>query len=143
MVNDFKDCCIFWTFADLPKLKANLTQLQEVFFNLIDNAYDAIKERKDALKEPDYRGIITISSIQPQDDFLKIIFSDNGMGLKEGDRRKVFTPFFTTKVSSRKGTGLGLFVIQRIITELHRGRIQFESEYGKGTKFIIELPVAK
>ncbi len=128
---------------DLPRIKVNLTQLQEVFFNLIDNAYDAIIERKQTLKEPGYKGKITISSHQPTDDSLQIIFSDNGIGLKEEDRRKVFTPFFTTKVSSRRGTGLGLFVIRRIITELHQGEIRFESEYAKGTRFIINLPVAK
>ncbi|MFC1658354.1 ATP-binding protein [Candidatus Omnitrophota bacterium] len=128
---------------DLNKIKANLTQLQEVFFNLIDNAYDAMKERKDTLKEEGYRGKITISAENPDNGFLRIIFADNGIGVKKEDNRKVFTPFFTTKVSSRRGTGLGLFVIQRIITQMHQGRIQFDSEYGKGTKFILELPVAK
>ena len=128
---------------DLPRIKANLTQLQEVFFNLIDNAYDAIIERKQTLKESAYHGRITISCPDPTDNSLKIIFADNGIGLKEEDRRKVFTPFFTTKVSSRRGTGLGLFVIHRIITELHQGEVRFESEYGKGTRFIINLPVAK
>jgi signal transduction histidine kinase len=129
--------------SDLPKIKANLTQLQEVFFNLIDNAYDAIQERKDSLKEPDYRGRITITLGQSTDSSLKIVFADNGMGLRKEDRRKVFTPFFTTKVSSRRGTGLGLFVIQRIVTQMHQGKIHFESEQGKGTRFILELPIAK
>ena len=128
---------------DLPRIKVNLTQLQEVFFNLIDNAYDAIIERKQTLKEPAYHGRITISCSEPADNSLKIILSDNGIGLKEEDKRKVFTPFFTTKVSSRRGTGLGLFVIHRIITELHQGEVRFESEYGKGTRFIINLPVAR
>ncbi len=128
---------------DLPRIKVNLTQLQEVFFNLIDNAYDAVIERKQTLKESAYHGRITISCPEPADNSLKIIFADNGIGLKEEDRRKVFTPFFTTKISSRRGTGLGLFVIHRIITELHQGEIRFESEYGKGTRFIINLPVAK
>ena len=129
--------------SSLFKVKANLTQLQEVFFNLIDNAYDAIVEHKQILKTQDYRGKITVSCQEPADGFLIISFADNGIGLKKENRRKVFTPFFTTKVSSRGGTGLGLFVIQRIITQIHRGRIRFESDYGKGTRFILELPVAK
>ncbi|MBU1871321.1 MAG: ATP-binding protein, partial [Candidatus Omnitrophica bacterium] len=129
--------------SDLPKLKANLTQLEEVLFNLIDNAYDAMKERKDTLKEPDYRGKITITCQQSIDDNLIITFADNGIGVKDEDRRKVFTPFFTTKISSRKGTGLGLFVIQRIITEIHSGKIKYESKYAKGTSFIIKLPIAR
>ena len=127
----------------LPKIKGNLTQLEEVMFNLIDNANDAIKERKDTLKEEDYRGKITISSRLSKDSFLTIAFEDNDMGVKEEDRRKLFTPFFTTKVSSRKGTGLGLFVINRIITEMHKGKIEIESEHGKGTTFILKLPLAK
>ncbi|MFH1577691.1 MAG: ATP-binding protein, partial [Candidatus Omnitrophota bacterium] len=126
-----------------PKIKANLAQLQEVFFNLIDNAYDAIVERRQDLKEAGYRGKITISCAQPVNSFLEIIFGDNGIGVKDVDRRKVFTPFFTTKVSSRQGTGLGLFVIQRIITEMHQGQIQFDSTYGSGTHFTLEIPIAK
>lgn len=124
---------------DLPKIKGSLVQLQEVFFNFIDNAYDSIIERRSLLKEPGYRGKIDIWA-EYKDSTLEIIFQDNGLGIKDEDRRKVFTPFFTTKVSSRKGTGLGLYVIQRIINEFHHGRIRFESAYGQGTRFIIELP---
>lgn len=128
---------------DADRIKANLTQMQEVFFNLIDNAYDAIKERREVLREPGYKGEIKISCRTPQAGFLKIIFSDNGIGVKEADKHKVFTPFFTTKVSSRKGTGLGLFVIRRIVEELHQGRINYESEYAEGTRFTLEMPAAK
>jgi signal transduction histidine kinase len=116
--------------------------MQEVFFNFIDNAYDAMQERKTILKEAGYKGRITISSHPKQNGFLEISFEDNGLGIKDQDQNKLFTPFFTTKVSSRQGTGLGLYVIQRIIEEFHKGRIWFESEYGKGTKFFVELPLA-
>ena len=128
---------------DLPKIKGNMTQLNEAFFNFIDNAYDAIVERRTTLKEPDYRGKITIAAKQISDDYLQIIFQDNGMGIKDDNNRKIFTPFFTTKVSSRKGTGLGLYVIRRIIVESHRGKIEFETEYKKGTRFVLQLPIAK
>ncbi|MFA4889633.1 MAG: ATP-binding protein [Candidatus Omnitrophota bacterium] len=127
--------------ADTPKIKGNMTQLEEAFFNFIDNAYDAIVERKEALREPGYRGKIIISAC-PKDGNLEIIFQDNGMGIKDNNNQKVFTPFFTTKVSSRKGTGLGLYVIKRIITDTHRGKISFESCHKTGTRFIIELPIA-
>jgi len=56
---------------------------------------------------------------------------------------KVFTPFFTTKVSSRKGTGLGLYVIRRILTDNHKGKVMVESGYKVGTRFIVELPIAQ
>ena len=128
---------------DTPKLKANLVQMQEVFFNFIDNAYDSMVERKTTLKEPGYRGKITISARKANtENMLEITIADNGMGVKHDDIKKIFTPFFTTKVSSRKGTGLGLYVIRNIITESHSGKISFSSEYKKGTKFILELPIA-
>ena len=127
--------------SDLPKIKGNMTQLNEAFFNFIDNAYDAIVERRNTLKEPGYRGKITISA-KPLDSHIQIIIQDNGMGIKDDDNRKVFTPFFTTKISARKGTGLGLYVIRRIIIESHRGKIAFQSEYKVGTRFTLELPVA-
>lgn len=133
---------IIRNFDNIPKIKGNMTQLEEVFFNFIDNAYEAIVERRTTLKEEGYRGRITVSA-QAKDSGLEIIFQDNGMGVKEEDFKKLFTPFFTTKVSGRKGTGLGLYVIKRIITDMHQGKIALESEYKIGTRFIIELPTAK
>jgi two-component system nitrogen regulation sensor histidine kinase GlnL len=126
---------------DGPKIKGNLVQLQEAFFNFIDNAYDSMVERKTGLSEKNYRGVITISA-RPKNKHLEIQIEDNGLGIKKADIKKVFTPFFTTKISSRKGTGLGLYVIRRIITDTHAGKISFDSEYGVGTRFIIELPIA-
>jgi len=129
--------------SDLPAIKGNLAQLQEVFFNFIDNAFDATMERRQILKENDYRGRITIeASVAPEGRYVQIIVEDNGLGIKEENIRKVFTPFFTTKTSSHKGTGLGLYVIKRIVTDMHKGRISFESTHARGTKFIIELPQA-
>jgi signal transduction histidine kinase len=126
---------------DTPKIKGNLVQLEEVFFNFIDNAYDAIVERRTMLEDQDYRGRITIFAV-PKEDNLEIIIEDNGMGIKDDSIKKIFTPFFTTKTSSRKGTGLGLYVIRRIIADIHKGKIGFESAYKVGTRFIIELPIA-
>lgn len=127
---------------NIPQIKGNMVQLQEVFFNLIDNAYDAMVERREALKEADYRGRIGISA-KPKNDKLEVTIEDNGMGIKDSNNKKLFTPFFTTKTSARKGTGLGLYVIQRIVTDTHKGKIAFESQYKTGTRFVIELPVVK
>jgi len=125
-----------------PKIKGNMAQLEEAFFNFIDNAYDAILERRELLKEEGYRGKITIFA-SPKNNNLEIIIEDNGIGMKRDNLEKVFTPFFTTKTSARKGTGLGLYVIRRIISDMHKGKISFESEYKVGTRFILELPLAK
>ncbi|MFA6217126.1 MAG: ATP-binding protein [Candidatus Omnitrophota bacterium] len=127
---------------DLAKIKGNLVQLEEVFFNFIDNAYDAIVERRTTLQEEGYRGKITIRA-QEQDAIMRIEIQDNGMGVKEENFKKLFTPFFTTKVSSRRGTGLGLYVINKIITDTHTGKIFIESQHTIGTKFIVELPLFK
>ena len=123
---------------DVPKLYGNLTQLQEVFFNLIDNAYDAIKERQILLKEDGFRGKIEVSAIGA-DGALEIIVADNGMGIKDLDKKKLFTPFFTTKATAKKGTGLGLYVLDKIIGA-HNGKIAIDSIYKSGTRFTITLP---
>jgi signal transduction histidine kinase len=126
---------------DTPKIYANLIQLQEVFFNLIDNAYDATKERQATLKEEGYRGKIQIQ-VRPSDSVLGVVVSDNGMGIKDLDKKKLFTPFFTTKATAKKGTGLGLYVIEKIIAS-HKGKISIDSTYLSGTQFNITLPIFK
>ncbi len=126
--------------ADLPKIHGNFTQLQEVFFNLIDNAYDSVMQRKNERNEPDFKGKLQISA-KKRDDLLEISVLDNGMGVKDEDLDKLFTPFFTTKLSSKKGTGLGLYVIQKIIEENHKGKVSISSEYMTGALITILLPV--
>lgn len=125
---------------DIPKINGNFTQLQEVFFNLIDNAYDAMMQRKAEMKEAGYAPTIKISASGGDNGHLEIVVEDNGMGIKEDDKEKIFTPFFTTKLSSRKGTGLGLYVIQRLIEENHEGKVHYESVYQQGTKVRLRLP---
>ena len=123
----------------LPKIRCNLTQLEEIFFNLIDNAYDAIKERQALNKDIRIQGQIKISA-QVEDGYVRIIFQDNGIGVKDKDKEKLFTPFFTTKATMKKGTGLGLYVIQKIVG-FHEGAIAIDSTYNKGTTFEILLPI--
>jgi signal transduction histidine kinase len=124
-----------------PGIRGNFTQLQEVLFNIIDNSYDAMMQRKDDLKEAGYRGRIEIGAHGAGKN-LEIVIEDNGMGVREQDIRKLFTPFFTTKLSSKKGTGLGLYVMRKIIEENHGGKVEFTSEYQKGSRTKLLLPVA-
>jgi signal transduction histidine kinase len=125
----------------IPKVKGNFTQLQEVFFNLIDNGYDAMMQRKNELKETSYVPALTVKVFE-EDGWVKIIFEDNGMGVKEEDIRKLFTPFFTTKLSSKKGTGLGLYVIKKIVEDNHRGQVEMVSKHMHGTQIKLSLPIA-
>lgn len=126
---------------DGPKIKGNFTQLQEVFFNMIDNAYDAMMQRKNEHKEPGFQPTLRIQT-HVANDRIFVKFTDNGIGVKPEDYAKIFTPFFTTKLSSKKGTGLGLYVIKKIVEDNHKGKVTFDSQYLKGTTMTLNLPIA-
>lgn len=104
-------------------------QMKEVFFNILNNAYDAV---------PAVRGRIDLWA-EHKEDILKIFLQDNGEGILKEDLSKIFDPFFTTKA---RGTGLGLSVCRQIVT-MHGGTIRIESEPGKGTKVEVSLPREK
>ena len=114
----------------LPQITGNASQLQQVFFNLIVNAEQAMLEAHN-------QGTIVVSTEQAG-NFLRVVFADDGPGISPDNMSKIFTPFFTTKPVG-KGTGLGLSICHGIITE-HGGRIWAESEPGTGAKFCLELP---
>lgn len=132
--------------ADLPKIQGDLSQLGEVFLNLLDNANDAIKMRGEPRPgEPaKERGRITVTAQvvrEAGERFVEVQVADNGLGMTEKEQERLFVPFFTTKATAEKGTGLGLYVIKKIV-ESHRGTIATRSMVGKGTAFSIRLPVA-
>ena len=124
--------------SSLPMVKGNFTQLQEVFFNLIDNAYDAMMQRKNEHPDADYQPLLTIN-VSAEAGKVRIVFADNGIGVKEEDKHKLFTPFFTTKASAKKGTGLGLYVIRKIIEDNHGGHVDVDSKYMIGTRMVLML----
>ncbi|MBL4889734.1 MAG: PAS domain S-box protein [Candidatus Lindowbacteria bacterium] len=116
---------------DLPCVMADANQIQLVFLNMMTNARHALKGRFDSNLE-----IIT----RTEKGFVEAIFNDNGIGISEDNQKKVFTPFFTTKPKG-EGTGLGLSISADMVKK-HKGEIRFESVEGKGTKFVIRLPIA-
>ena len=135
---------------DLPLFHGDFVLIQDVFFNLIDNAIDAIKRREQAIQEKHvafegaegaYKGRIKVTMRQDNGTII-IQIADNGIGMNDEAKKKMFVPFFTTKATAAKGTGLGLFVIEKIITA-HKGKIKIDSEYGQGTSFIITLPITQ
>ncbi|MCG2706143.1 MAG: ATP-binding protein [Candidatus Omnitrophica bacterium] len=93
------------------------------------------------LPEPEggFKGRITVK-IYREVPWAIIKIQDNGIGMTKEQLDRLFVPFFTTKATSTKGTGLGLFVIWEIIKH-HKGTIQVESEYGRGSTFTIRLPL--
>lgn len=126
---------------DLPKVQGDPAQLGEVFFNLIDNAHDAIKEKAQNLNDPNYKGKIEVRAFLKDKTHIQVDISDNAIGIKEEFLPKLFVPFFTTKASSQKGTGLGLHVVREII-RFHKGDITAKSIFDQGTTFCIVLPIA-
>ncbi len=119
------------------------SQLLECIYNILDNCYEAIKEKIEFHLTDDEKKVFTpcikLKLIQREKSF-HIDISDNGIGVKEEDKHKIFAPFFTTKPSAKSGTGIGLYIVKRIIEENHHGRISFKSNYMKGIKFFIEIP---
>jgi PAS domain S-box-containing protein len=121
---------------DMPKMPLISDQMEQVFVNILLNAVDAMNELKDRKQQ---KRIEVETAVV--DENVVMSFSDNGPGIKEENKNKIFEPFFTTKQKG-KGTGLGLWVSYGIIKNFH-GTIKVNSEIGKGTTFIIHLPIIK
>jgi two-component system NtrC family sensor kinase len=114
--------------ADLPPVRGNPRNLQQVFLNLFLNALQAMPDGGELHVEASH-----------QNGFVRVAVRDTGVGIPEGDLGKVFEPFFTTKEAG-EGTGLGLSVSYSIV-EKHGGRIEVVSQPGKGSTFTVFLPV--
>jgi len=124
---------------DLPLVNVVAQDIGRVLLNLINNAFYAVAERK---KEQvvDYEPMVTLIT-DKKDDQLVIKVIDNGNGIPEKVKKKIFQPFFTTKPTG-EGTGLGLSLSYDIITKGHGGELKVETEEGVGTSFIIRLPIS-
>lgn len=109
------------------RVKWDENQMKQVFINIIQNAIDALGQD----------GIIAISVLQSEDESVAIHIKDNGPGMDEKTKEKIFNLYYTTKPT---GTGIGLSIVQKIIQE-HKGTVEVESYPGKGTEFIFHLPI--
>jgi signal transduction histidine kinase len=130
-------------YADLPPIPCYPGQLNQVFMNILANAIDTLEE-KSKLKTFEelekYNNRITITTGISEDKkkvFVKIM--DNGMGIPDSVKDKIFDQGFTTKEVG-KGTGLGMAISRQIIEEKHGGTITCFSQLGQGTEFVISLP---
>jgi signal transduction histidine kinase len=135
-------------YGALPLVTCYAGQLNQVFMNLLANAIDALEERgsrengtvfhpqilirTEFVPDHSYDNISTASGI-------RVTIADNGIGMTENVRSKLFTPFFTTKPIG-KGTGMGLSISRKILLEKHCAEIQCFSTPEQGTQFIIEMP---
>jgi len=123
---------------DLPVIKAHNNRLQQVFFNLLNNARDAIQEKMEF--EPGMWGDILVRTYT-QDGRVFASFADNGPGIPDTVRNKIFEPFFTTKQTG-KGMGLGLAITYGIVRD-YGGTITIDSRPGEGTTFVLSFPSAE
>ncbi len=121
----------------LPVVPCHPGDFNQVILNLVVNAAHAIADT-DCVKRGG-KGSIVIST-RSEDGWVEVRISDTGTGIPEGIRQRIFDPFFTTKEVGR-GTGQGLFVCHKVVTEKHRGLITFETEMGFGTTFVVRLPL--
>ncbi|MEG3847911.1 PAS domain S-box protein [Microcoleus sp. herbarium19] len=132
-------------FGKLPRVECYASQLNQVFMNIIVNGIDAIEERYQKLSVAEAEtnpGRISICTVTTARETVIVEISDNGTGIAEDVRDRIFNPFFTTKEVG-KGTGLGMSISHSIVVEKHRGKIECISFLGTGTTFQIEIPIAK
>lgn len=130
-------------YGNLPEIKCFPGQLNQVFINLLANAIDAIDEGNQGLTYAEIQAhsnhIIIKTELSPQQQVV-IRIQDNGKGMTEEVKKRIFERLFTTK-GVGKGTGLGLAIAHQIIVDKHHGSIAVNSSLGAGTEFVITLPL--
>lgn len=129
-------------YGQLPTIECFPGQLNQVFMNILANAIDALEESNQGRRFAEIeanRNRITIRT-DVENDQVKVTIADNGTGMPEAIRERIFEQQFTTKGVGR-GTGLGLAIAQQIVVEKHSGTIKVNSEMGKGTEFVLLLPL--
>jgi signal transduction histidine kinase/streptogramin lyase len=122
---------------NLPKINIIPQDIGRVLLNLINNAFYAVNQRKQLSNDESYTPSVSVTT-QQLDNQIIIKVKDNGTGMPESVRTKVFQPFFTTKPTGQ-GTGLGLSLAYDIVTKGHGGTLDVESTEGVGTEFTITL----
>jgi signal transduction histidine kinase len=128
-------------YGNIPPIDCFPGQLNQVFMNILANAIDALEESN---QELDFATIENhpnqiLIKTEIENNYIKITIADNGKGISEEIRSRIFDHLFTTKEVG-KGTGLGLAIAHQIIVEKHSGAIVVHSELGKGTEFVINIP---
>jgi len=131
-------------YGNLPQVECYAGQLNQVFMNLLANAIDALDESNTGRSFAEIKAtpnkIIIKTELSGDRQQVVIRIKDNGVGINEAVREKIFEDLFTTKELG-KGTGLGLAIARQIIVEKHSGFLNVNSTLGQGTEFIITLPI--
>ncbi|MEH1966968.1 sensor histidine kinase [Nostoc sp.] len=127
------------SYGTLPKINCYVGQMNQVFMNLLANAIDALDEALILGKISDQIPQIKIATEVDSEQWIVIRIGDNGIGIPEYVKQRLFEPLFTTKPVG-KGTGLGLSIAHQIVLEKHNGTLDVNSQLGMGTEFTIRIP---
>ena len=132
-------------YGNLPRVECYAGQLNQVFMNLLANAIDSIDEQNERRTTEEIEA--NPSTIRLQTEVLNskevvIRIADNGPGITQQVKARLFDPFFTTKPVGA-GTGLGLSISYQIVVEKHGGQLHCFSQVGKGTEFVIQIPLSQ
>ena len=138
--SDKSEIKIVKNYGSLPEVICYVSQINQVFMNLLANGIDALETMREKKQQFDRQPTITISTEVTDLETVKIKIYDNGSGINSEALSQIFDPFFTTKPVG-VGTGLGLSISHSIVVEKHGGNLSCVSEVGKGTEFIIEIPI--
>ena len=126
-------------YGKLPPVQCYPGQLNQVVLNILTNAIDALDERHHA--DANQASLtITLTTREWQPGWVEIAIADTGSGMTKDTQDKLFKAFFTTKPVGI-GTGIGMSISHKIITEIHHGMIDCTSTLGVGTEFFIRIPV--
>jgi PAS domain S-box-containing protein len=131
---DFKAIKIEKDYADVPMISCEESKIQQVFLNILRNGAEAMQES--GIKAPMFKFSIFNDTIE---NMVCVVISDNGPGIDNDVKPRIFEPFYTTK-GQDVGTGLGLSVSYFIVVERHGGKMKVESELGNGAQFYVWLP---
>ena len=140
---DRPDIAIMRQYGKLPLVECHASQLNQVVMNLLANAIDAFDEYNEGRTFQEIQqqpNVIRIETAVIEETWVRIAISDNGPGMDETAYAQLFNPFFTTKPVG-KGTGLGLSISYQIVVEKHGGKLSCDSTIGKGTQFLVDLPL--
>ncbi|MEH1821253.1 MAG: response regulator [Nostoc sp.] len=141
---DRPDIQIIKDYDKLPDLECFIGQLNQVFMNLLANAIDALEEsnlgRTYLEIEADPNQVLIQTLLTEDKNHILIRIKDNGVGMSADIQQKIFDHLFTTKPVGQ-GTGLGLSIARQIVVEKHGGTLEVNSVLGKGSEFIIRLPI--
>ncbi len=143
--NEFRrEIQILKDYGDLSQIIGFPGQLNQVFMNILANAIDVFDEMSQecsmAQMKQNPARIMLKTNLDPVNQIVKISIQDNGCGMSEEVKNQIFNHLFTTKEVG-KGTGLGLSISRQIVEEKHGGKLSCHSQLGKGTEFVIEIPI--